>query len=107
MTPVYLDNNGTTPVDADALKAMLPYLQNEFGNPSSNTALGKRAHDAIETARAQVASLGLQQHVHFAALQCLLHAEPVLDRQQIEVLLSEAAARIIVLELHPVLEFLG
>jgi cysteine desulfurase len=57
MNPVYLDNNGTTPVDPAVLKAMLPYLQNEFGNPSSNTALGKRAHDAIEAARAQVAAL--------------------------------------------------
>ncbi len=57
MTPVYLDNNGTTPVDPAVLKAMLPFLQNEFGNPSSNTALGQRAHDAIETARAQVAAL--------------------------------------------------
>ena len=57
MNPVYLDNNGTTPVDPSVLKAMLPYLQNEFGNPSSNTALGRRAHDAIETARAQVAAL--------------------------------------------------
>ena len=33
MTPVYLDNNGTTPVDPAVLKAMLPFLQNEFGNP--------------------------------------------------------------------------
>jgi cysteine desulfurase len=57
MTPVYLDNNGTTPVDASVLAAMLPYLENEFGNPSSNTPLGKRAHDAIEAARAQVAAL--------------------------------------------------
>jgi cysteine desulfurase len=57
MTPVYLDNNGTTPVDPGALKAMLPFLQNEFGNPSSNTPLGTRAHDAIEAARAEVAAL--------------------------------------------------
>jgi cysteine desulfurase len=57
MTPVYLDNNGTTPVDPAVLKAMLPYLQGEFGNPSSNTAMGARAHDAIETARAHVAAL--------------------------------------------------
>jgi cysteine desulfurase len=57
MTPVYLDNNGTTPVDPGVLQAMLPYLQNDFGNPSSNTPLGARAHDAIEGARAQVAAL--------------------------------------------------
>jgi cysteine desulfurase len=57
MKPVYLDNNGTTPVDPRVLEAMLPYLQNEYGNPSSNTPLGRRAHDAIETARAQAATL--------------------------------------------------
>jgi cysteine desulfurase len=57
MNPIYLDNNGTTPVDPLVLNAMLPFLQGEFGNPSSNTSLGKRAHDAIETARAQVARL--------------------------------------------------
>jgi cysteine desulfurase len=55
--PVYLDNNGTTPVDPAVLKAMLPYLGDEFGNPSSAHALGRRARDAIEAARAEVASL--------------------------------------------------
>jgi cysteine desulfurase len=55
--PVYLDNNGTTPVDPAVLKAMLPYLSDEFGNPSSAHALGRRARDAVETARAEVASL--------------------------------------------------
>jgi cysteine desulfurase len=54
---VYLDNNATTPVDPDVLKAMLPYLGDEFGNPSSAHALGRRARDAIENARAEVASL--------------------------------------------------
>jgi cysteine desulfurase len=55
--PVYLDHNATTPVDPDVLKAMLPYLGDEFGNPSSAHALGRRARDAIEAARAEVASL--------------------------------------------------
>jgi cysteine desulfurase len=55
--PVYLDNNGTTPADSDVLKAMLPYLGDEFGNPSSAHALGRRARDAIEAARTEVASL--------------------------------------------------
>jgi hypothetical protein len=57
MTPVYLDYNATTPVDPDVLKAMLPFLQDQFGNPSSAHALGARAHDAVETARAEVAAL--------------------------------------------------
>jgi cysteine desulfurase len=55
--PVYLDYNATTPVDPDVLKAMLPYLGEEFGNPSSAHALGRRARDAVEAARAEAASL--------------------------------------------------
>jgi cysteine desulfurase len=55
--PVYLDYNATTPVDPDVLKAMLPYLGDEFGNPSSAHALGRRARDAVEAARGEVASL--------------------------------------------------
>jgi cysteine desulfurase len=55
--PVYLDNNATTPVDPDVLKAMLPYLGDEFGNPSSAHPLGRRARDAVENARAEVAGL--------------------------------------------------
>jgi len=57
MTPVYLDHNATTPVAADVLDAMLPYLHGDFGNPSSAYALGRRARDAIERARAEVAAL--------------------------------------------------
>jgi cysteine desulfurase len=55
--PVYLDYNATTPVDPAVLKAMLPYLSDEFGNPSSAHPLGRRARDAIEAARAEVARL--------------------------------------------------
>jgi cysteine desulfurase len=57
MTPIYLDHNATTPVDDGVFDAMLPYLRDEFGNPSSNYPLGRRARDAIETARAEVAAL--------------------------------------------------
>jgi cysteine desulfurase len=39
------------------LKAMLPFLRDEFGNPLSAHALGVRAHDAVEAARADVAAL--------------------------------------------------
>src|SRR5690606_29367221 len=41
----------------EVLDAMLPFLQGEFGNPSSSYPLGKRARDAVEEARARVASL--------------------------------------------------
>jgi cysteine desulfurase len=55
--PIYLDHNGTTPVDLEVLEAMLPYLRGEFGNPSSTTPWGRRARSAIEQARAEVAHL--------------------------------------------------
>lgn len=57
MQPIYLDNNATTPIDPGVLKAMLPYLHNNFGNPSSAHALGQRAHKAVEWARGEVAAL--------------------------------------------------
>jgi cysteine desulfurase len=57
MTPIYLDHNATTPVDPGVLQAMLPYLRDDFGNPSSAHILGVRARDAVETARANVAAL--------------------------------------------------
>lgn len=53
--PVYLDYNATTPLDPAALEAMTPFLREEFGNPSSRHEYGRRARDAIEKARAQVA----------------------------------------------------
>lgn len=57
MTPIYLDHNGTTPVEPEVLAAMLPFFREQYGNPSSATPLGRRAKDAIETARSQVAAL--------------------------------------------------
>src|SRR5437870_1964099 len=53
--PIYLDYNATTPLDPAVVEAMLPYLRTHFGNPSSSHVYGRRAHDAVEYARAQVA----------------------------------------------------
>jgi len=55
--PIYLDHNGTTPLLPDVVDAMLPYLREHFGNPSSGHVYGVRAHKAVERARAQVAAL--------------------------------------------------
>ncbi|MGH8682149.1 MAG: cysteine desulfurase family protein [Burkholderiales bacterium] len=55
--PIYLDYNATTPVDPAVLEAMLPYLREHFGNPSSQHAYGRRTHEAVEHARGQVARL--------------------------------------------------
>jgi cysteine desulfurase len=54
---IYLDHNATTPVAPEVLDAMLPYLKQQYGNPSSDHPLGHRAHQAIDEARGQVASL--------------------------------------------------
>lgn len=54
---IYLDHNATTPVAPAVLTAMLPYLQAEFGNPSSAHRPGVAARRAVEAARRQVAAL--------------------------------------------------
>ncbi|MGB1205273.1 MAG: cysteine desulfurase family protein [Chitinophagales bacterium] len=52
---IYFDNAATTPLDTKVLDAMLPYLQQHFGNPSSIHATGRKARAAIEKARKQIA----------------------------------------------------
>ena len=54
---IYLDNNATTQVDPAVFEAMMPWLREEYGNPSSVYSLGKRAAAALDTAREQLASL--------------------------------------------------
>lgn len=55
---IYLDNSATTPIDPEVLDAMLPYLKEEYGNPSSKYyTLAVNAEKAVEKAREQVASL--------------------------------------------------
>lgn len=51
---IYLDNNATTKVDERVLEAMLPYLQNEYANPSSMYDFAKESSNAINVARKQV-----------------------------------------------------
>jgi len=54
---VYLDHNATTPLLPAVVDAMLPYLREHFGNPSSAHPYGRRAREAVDRARAQVAAL--------------------------------------------------
>jgi cysteine desulfurase len=54
---VYLDHNATTPLDSQALEAMLPFLREQFGNPSSVHRFGRTARAAVDDARARVGQL--------------------------------------------------
>jgi cysteine desulfurase len=54
--PVYLDHNATTPLDPRVLAAMLPYLENHYGNASSRHEYGRAARRAVDEARQQVAA---------------------------------------------------
>lgn len=55
--PVYLDHNATTPLDPRVRDAMLPWLGELHGNPSSLHRFGQRAREAVEAARERVAAL--------------------------------------------------
>ncbi|MEW6469395.1 MAG: cysteine desulfurase family protein [Bacteroidota bacterium] len=54
---VYFDNAATTPLDPEVLEAMLPYMKEHFGNPSSVHSYGRQTRAAIESARKTVARL--------------------------------------------------
>jgi cysteine desulfurase len=54
---IYLDYNGTTPHDPEVIETMRPFLETEFGNPSSSHGYGIKPKQAVETARKQVAGM--------------------------------------------------
>jgi cysteine desulfurase len=54
---IYLDHNATTPLDRAVIEAMIPYIKDDFGNPSSGYSLGVRAKEGVEQARKEVSSL--------------------------------------------------
>jgi len=67
---IYFDHHATTPIDSEVLKAMRPYLEEEFGNASSSTHdWGRRAKEAVEDARESVAALigALPQEIVFTS----------------------------------------
>ncbi len=55
--PIYLDYNATTPHDPEVVEAMRPFLETEFGNPSSSHAYGEAPRRAVAQARGEVAAL--------------------------------------------------
>jgi cysteine desulfurase len=54
---VYLDNAATTPLDPEVFEAMRPFMLEDFGNPSSTHAHGRKVRAAIESARKKIAEL--------------------------------------------------
>ena len=52
---IYMDNAATTKVNPEVLECMLPFLKEEFGNPSTIYGIGKKAREAVEEARSKVA----------------------------------------------------
>ncbi len=57
MEPIYLDYNASTPVDPQVADAMMPFLKQQFGNPSSSHWFGISTRKAVLNARDQVAKL--------------------------------------------------
>ena len=57
MKRIYLDNAATTPISDEVLEAMLPFLREQFGNPSSTHAEGRTARAAVERSRRNIARL--------------------------------------------------
>ncbi|MCK4224688.1 MAG: selenide, water dikinase SelD, partial [candidate division Zixibacteria bacterium] len=55
--PIYLDHNATTPIDSEVVDAMLPFLRENFGNPSSSHWYGTQAKQAVEQSRQSLAEL--------------------------------------------------
>lgn len=66
---IYVDNAATTKISEDCLKAMMPYLTEEYGNPSSIYSIAHTAKFALENARAKIAkSLGANpQEIYFTS----------------------------------------
>ncbi|WP_259370272.1 aminotransferase class V-fold PLP-dependent enzyme [Marnyiella aurantia] len=64
----YLDYNVTTPIDPRVLDAMLPFLKENFANPSSTHYFGTTINEAVKSARIQVADLiGADEEIIFTS----------------------------------------
>jgi len=54
---IYLDYNATTPIAREVAEAMMPFILEDFGNPSSAHPMGKRAKEALEKARGRISRM--------------------------------------------------
>ncbi len=68
-SPVYLDNNSTTPIDKRVLESMFPYFKDRFGNASSNHSFGWIAKSAVENSRGIIADFlkTLPKEIYFTS----------------------------------------
>jgi len=79
---IYLDNSATTKVRPEVLEAMMPYLSDKYGNPSSLHKQGRMAKDAIGHSRKQVAALlgCLPEEVYFSGCGTISNNTAILGR---------------------------
>jgi cysteine desulfurase len=76
---IYLDYAASTPVDTRVLEAMIPYMGNIFGNPSSVHTFGQLAETAVEGAREMVARiLNIRIEVQITSSSAQLNTMPYL-----------------------------
>src|SRR5207244_4066550 len=54
---IYLDNAATTAIDKEVIQTMLPFIENQFGNPSSIHSFGREVKSAVENSRKTIAKL--------------------------------------------------
>ena len=69
MKTVYLDNNATTAVAPEVREAILPYLGNLYGNPSSMHSFGGQVGQAVETARVQFSTMKRLEDMDFERVE--------------------------------------
>ena len=73
---VYFDNAATTLLDEEVLAAMMPYLKEHFGNPSTQYSYGRDTRAAIEEARKEIAQLQnktIKEQQFLFAIGCVYH----------------------------------
>ena len=88
MKSIYLDYNATTPLDPAVKEAMLPFLSDFYGNPSSIHSIGRKVRAFLDDSRERVADVwrckasevvftsGATESINLAICGCLLYTSP-------------------------------
>lgn len=66
---IYLDNAATTPMDSEVLESMLPFMREQYGNPSAIYSMGSSAKKAVNQAKRRIAAIlnAKQEEIFFTA----------------------------------------